>query len=70
MSRTPTAVTVVVLALLAEQPRHPYDVFQTLVERGDDRLVRVNPGAVYHAVDRLERDGLVEAVGTERAGNR
>lgn len=70
MARELSTVQVVVLALLSERPRHPYDVFQTLVERGDDRLVRVNPGAVYHAVDRLERDGLAEAVGTERSGNR
>lgn len=65
-----SAVAVLVLGLLREHPRHPYDVFQTLVERGDARLVRVNPGAVYHAVERLARDGLVEAVGTERRGNR
>ncbi|AEE47056.1 PadR family transcriptional regulator [Cellulomonas fimi] len=65
-----SAVAVLVLGLLRERPRHPYDVFQTLVERGDARLVRVNPGAVYHAVERLERDGLVAAVGTERCGNR
>jgi DNA-binding PadR family transcriptional regulator len=65
-----SAVAVLVLGLLRERPRHPYDVFQTLVERGDARLVKVSPGAVYHAVERLERDGLVEAVGTERAGRR
>lgn len=65
-----SAVAVVVLALLHERPRHPYDVFQTLVDRGDARLVRVTPGAVYHAVERLERDGLVAAAGTERCGNR
>jgi len=70
MARALSPVAVIVLGLLDERPRHPYDVFQTLVERGDDRLVRVNPGAVYHAVERLERDGLVEAVGTERCGNR
>ena len=65
-----SAVAVLVLGLLREHPRHPYDVFQTLVERRDTRLVRVNPGAVYHAVERLARDGLVEALGTERSGNR
>lgn len=70
MARGLTPVALIVLGLLDERARHPYDVFQTLVERGDDRLVRVNPGAVYHAVERLERDGLVEAVGTERCGNR
>lgn len=65
-----SAIAVMVLALLHERPRHPYDVVQTLVERGDARLVRVTPGAVYHAVERLERDGLVAAAGTERCGNR
>ncbi|MFS0706402.1 PadR family transcriptional regulator [Cellulomonas sp. 179-A 9B4 NHS] len=70
MAAAVSAVAVMVLALLHERARHPYDVFQTLVERGDARLVRVTPGAVYHAVERLERDGLVTAAGTERCGNR
>lgn len=65
-----SAVAVLVLALLHEQPMHPYQLHQTLVERGDARIVRVNPGAVYHGVERLERDGLVEVVGTDRTGKR
>jgi DNA-binding PadR family transcriptional regulator len=65
-----SAVAVLVLGLLHEQPMHPYQLHQTLVERGDTRIVRVNPGAVYHGVERLERDGLVEAVGTDRTGKR
>jgi DNA-binding PadR family transcriptional regulator len=65
-----SAVSVLVLALLHEQPMHPYQLHQTLVERGDTRIVRVNPGAVYHGVERLERDGLVEVVGTDRTGKR
>lgn len=65
-----SAVAVLILALLHEQPMHPYQVHQTLVERGDTRLVRVNAGAVYHGVERLEKEGLVEAAGTERSGNR
>ena len=65
-----SAVAVLILAMLHEQPMHPYQVHQTLVERGDTRLVRVNAGAVYHGIERLEKEGLVEAAGTERAGNR
>ena len=65
-----SAVAVLVLGLLHEQPMHPYQLHQTLVERGDTRIVRVNPGAVYHGVERLERDGLVEVVGTDRTGKR
>ena len=70
MSNELSAVAVLVLALLHEHPMHPYQIHQTLVERGDTRLVRVSPGAIYHGVERLERDGLVEVVGTDRAGNR
>ena len=65
-----SAVAVLVLGLLHEQPMHPYQLHQTLVERGDTRIVRVNPGAVYHGVERLERDGLVEVAGTDRTGKR
>jgi DNA-binding PadR family transcriptional regulator len=65
-----SAVAVLLLATLHEQPTHPYQLHQTLVERGEERLVRITPGAVYHGVERLEREGLVEVVGTDRSGNR
>jgi DNA-binding PadR family transcriptional regulator len=65
-----SAVAVLVLGLLHEQPMHPYQMHQNLVERGDARLVRISLGAVYHGVERLERDGLVDVVGTDRTGNR
>ena len=64
------AVAVMALALLHEQPAHPYEVFRTLEQRCDTRLARVNAGAVYHAVERLVADGLAEAAGTEREGRR
>lgn len=65
-----SAVAVLALALLHERPLHPYQVHQVLTQRGDARLVRVSPGAVYHAVERLERDGLAQVVGTDRDGRR
>ncbi|MGY4643536.1 helix-turn-helix transcriptional regulator [Cellulomonas sp. URHB0016] len=65
-----SAVAVLLLATLHEQPMHPYQLHQTLVERGEERLVRITLGAVYHGVERLEREGLVEVVGTDRTGNR
>lgn len=65
-----TGVGVVILGLLVEGPAHPYQVFQTLELRQDTRLVRVNAGAVYHGMERLERDGLVAKVGTQREGRR
>ncbi|MEY9954066.1 PadR family transcriptional regulator [Leifsonia sp. EB34] len=67
---TLTPLAVAALALLAEGPTHPYEMYQTLVLRSEDRLVKVRPGSLYHTVDRLARQGLVRATGTEREGNR
>lgn len=65
---TPLAITV--LALLNERTMHPYEMYQLLVQRRRDRLVKLRPGSLYHAVDRLERAEMVEVVGTAREGNR
>ncbi|WP_040798077.1 PadR family transcriptional regulator [Nocardia higoensis] len=67
---TPTALAVTVLALLDERPMHPYEMFQTLVGRGEDRLVKVRPGSLYHTVARLADQGLVCSGGIDRDGNR
>lgn len=65
-----TPLGVAALGLLDERPMHPYEMFQLMLQRAEDRLVKVRPGSLYHAVDRLARDGLVAPVATERAGNR
>lgn len=65
-----TPLGVASLALLAEEPMHPYEMYQLLMARHEDRLVKVRPGTLYHSVGRLEENGLVEAMGTEREGNR
>jgi DNA-binding PadR family transcriptional regulator len=70
MSPTITPLGIAALGLLAERPMHPYEMYQLLIQRAEDRLVKVRPGSLYHTVDRLERDELVEAIGTEREGNR
>lgn len=58
------------LALLSERPMHPYEMFQTLVARGQDELMKVRPGSLYHTVERLTDDALITEVSTEREGNR
>lgn len=58
------------LALLAERPMHPYEMYQTLISRAEDRILKVRPGSLYHTVDWLAGAGLVRAIGTEREGNR
>lgn len=65
-----TPLGISVLALLVEEPMHPYEMYQLLRKRRNDRIVKVRPGSLYHTVERLARQGLVEATGTEREGNR
>lgn len=58
------------LGLLAERDMHPYEMYQLLMHRHEDRLLKVRPGTLYHAVGRLAGAALVESVGTTRDGNR
>lgn len=58
------------LGLLFERPMHPYEMYQLLVQRHEDRLYKIRPGTLYHAVGRLADEGLVEIVSTTRDGNR
>lgn len=62
-----TALTV--LALLTEKPCHPYEMQMLIRQRRKDYAAG-SPRTLYRAVARLERDGLIEAAGTSRAGNR
>lgn len=68
MALTPLAVSA--LALLVERHMHPYEMYQLLLERHEDRFVKVRPGSLYYTVERLRNDGLVEVTGTDRDGNR
>lgn len=68
MELRPLAATV--LGLLREGPMHPYEMFQTIKDRGDDQLVKVSPGSLYHAVEKLEEEGLVRVDRVERESNR
>ena len=47
------------LVLLAEQPRHGYEL-KTEFERRTGTLWPLNTGQVYTTLERLQRDGLVE----------
>jgi DNA-binding PadR family transcriptional regulator len=62
-----SATSHVLLGLLAEGPRHGYE----LKRAHDDRMPRARPlayGQVYATLGRLERDGLVAPAGQDRAG--
>lgn len=65
-----TSLGLAALGLLAERPMHPYEMYQLLIHRHEDRLVKVKPGTLYHTVGRLAEADLVKTVGTGREGNR
>jgi DNA-binding PadR family transcriptional regulator len=50
--RSPLAM--VLLALLAEEPMHPYRMQQLIKGRGKDKIANVaRPNSVYQTIDRL-----------------
>lgn len=51
------------LLLLAEHPRHGYDLLGALEERSEG-TIRLNAGSFYRLIHRLAEDGLVERVET------
>jgi len=67
LSPNPLALTV--LALLLEQPRHPYEMQRLMRERHKDFAAGKARG-FYDAVDRLARHGLIEPLETSREGKR
>jgi DNA-binding PadR family transcriptional regulator len=59
----------VVLALLYEEPAHPYRMQQLIRDRGKDRVVNVaQRNSVQQTVNRLARDGLIEVDGRQEVG--
>ncbi len=59
-------IRLAVLALLAEQPRHGYEIIQEITERTSGGW-RPSPGSVYPTLAQLEDEGLVR---TEEAEGR
>ena len=53
-----------VLALVAEQPRHGYEIIQEIAERSGGAW-RPSPGSVYPTLSQLEDEGLVTVEKTE-----
>jgi DNA-binding PadR family transcriptional regulator len=59
-----------VLELLGERPMHPYEMKQTMLERGQERAFPVKQASIYDTVERLTRAGFTEPVATNREGRR
>lgn len=63
-------LAVAVLGLLAEEPRHPYDIAYTMHTRRMDEHIKLSMGTLYHVVDQLQRLGWIRPTETAREGRR
>jgi DNA-binding PadR family transcriptional regulator len=59
-----------VLCLLREQPMHPYEMQRRIRRCHKDDFLDLKRGSLYHAIERLQRVGLIEVVETSREGRR
>lgn len=59
-----------VLVLLFEKTMHPYEMAATLKQRGKEQSIKLRYGSLYTVIRQLEREGFIEAAGTERDGGR
>ena len=62
-------VALTALALLSEQPSHPYEIQRQIRGRHKD-FAAGKTRALYHAIDELVAEGLVEPMETSRDGRR
>jgi DNA-binding PadR family transcriptional regulator len=63
-------LALVVLAMLAERPMHPYELASLMRTRGKDYSIKINWGSLYTVVQNLEKHGFVEVAATARQGGR
>ena len=63
-----TLWSLAVLSLLGERDMHPYEMQRIMHFRHTDELLALKRGSLYHAINQLQRDGLIEPVETSRAG--
>ena len=65
-----TLLALAVLELLGEKPMHPYEMKQTMQERGMERAIPLKQASIYDTVERLTRGGFIKPVETNREGRR
>lgn len=68
MSPALTDGELTVLGLLAEQPRHGYELEKVIEERGVRAWTALGFSSIYYVLDKLARRGLIEPTGTPSSG--
>jgi DNA-binding PadR family transcriptional regulator len=56
-----TNAELAILTLVAERPRHGYEIEQVIEERGMREWTEVGFSSIYYLLKKLERDGLIES---------
>ncbi|MEK4062088.1 MULTISPECIES: PadR family transcriptional regulator [Paenibacillus] len=64
------SMKMVILGLLLEKDRHPYEITLVMKERMYDRMIKLQMGSLYYAVDKLAQEGHIEAVETISSNDR
>ncbi|MFB9277917.1 PadR family transcriptional regulator [Cohnella cellulosilytica] len=58
------SIRLIILGLLMENNRHPYEIRQTIKARNWHMTFRIRDGSLYYAVDQMREDGLIEVAET------
>lgn len=70
MSETPTSAEFAIMSLLAEAPRHGYEIERAIEERGMRDWTEIGFSSIYFLLKKLEARGLAERIGAETASRR
>ena len=65
-----TLLALAILELLAEGPKHPYEIRQHMHQRGTERAIPTKAASVYDTVERLTQARFIEPVLVNREGRR
>jgi DNA-binding PadR family transcriptional regulator len=63
-----TNAELTILTLIAEQPRHGYQLEQVIEERGMREWTEIGFSSIYYLTKKLQKDGLIEARTEQAAG--
>jgi DNA-binding PadR family transcriptional regulator len=65
-----SSIRLLILGVLRQQPRHGYEVRQTLELWNAEQWANVAYGSIYFALKKMAEEHLVEETGTDQVGNR
>ncbi|WP_371381145.1 PadR family transcriptional regulator [Sporomusa aerivorans] len=63
------SMKLIVLGILMEGQKHPYDMQQIMVKRNMSRYIKLQKGSLYYAVEQLTKNGLTEVVDVVKDGS-